>query len=79
MVAYEKLLNEIYAAVSLKYLWKEYQPYFIKSESPDWIDQLLGVVHQAKGAPYGKALLDEGKLAGFLTFFGPWELSLIHI
>ena len=30
-VAYEKLLNEIYAAVSLKYLWKEYQPYFIKS------------------------------------------------
>ena len=36
-------------------------------------DQLLGVVHQAKGAPYGKALLDEGKLAGFLTFFGPWE------
>ena len=36
-VAYEKLLNEIYAAVSLKYLWKEYQPHFVKSESPDWI------------------------------------------
>ncbi|MEE1077448.1 MAG: hypothetical protein UIC64_00185 [Agathobacter sp.] len=31
-MAYEKLLNEIYAAVSLKYLWKEYQPYFVKSE-----------------------------------------------
>lgn len=29
-VAYEKLLNEIYAAVSLKYLWKEYQPYCVK-------------------------------------------------
>lgn len=37
-MAYEKLLNEIYAAVSLKYLWKEYKPYFVKSESPDWIN-----------------------------------------
>ena len=41
MVAYEKLLNEIYAVVSLKYLWKEYQPYFIKSESPDWINETM--------------------------------------
>lgn len=40
-MAYEKLLNEIYAAVSLKYLWKEYQPYFIKSESPDWINDTM--------------------------------------
>ena len=38
VMAYEKLLNEIYAAVSLKYLWKEYQPYFVKSESPDLIN-----------------------------------------
>lgn len=38
-MAYEKLLNEIYAAVSLTYLWKEYKPYFIKSESPDWINE----------------------------------------
>ena len=30
-MAYEKLLNEIYAAVSLKYLWPEYQPTFKKS------------------------------------------------
>ena len=30
-MAYEKLLNEIYAAVSLKYLWAEYKPVFIKS------------------------------------------------
>ncbi len=38
-MAYEKsFLNEIYAAVSLKYLWKEYEPYFVKSESPDWIN-----------------------------------------
>ena len=40
-VAYEKLLNEIYAVVSLKYLWKEYRPYFIKSESPDWINETM--------------------------------------
>ncbi|MGN0365948.1 MAG: hypothetical protein ACI4E5_08445 [Suilimivivens sp.] len=40
-MAYEKLLNEIYAAVSLKYLWKEYKPYFIKSESPDWINEAM--------------------------------------
>ena len=40
-MAYEKLLNEIYAAVSLKYLWKEYQPYFVKSESPDWINETM--------------------------------------
>ena len=36
-------------------------------------DRLLGVIHQVKGAPYGKALIDEGKLAGFLAFFGPWK------
>ena len=41
IVAYEKLLNEIYAAVSLKYLWKEYRPCFIKSESPDWINETM--------------------------------------
>ena len=36
-------------------------------------DKLWGIIHQVKGAPYGKALIDEGKLAGFLAFFGPWE------
>ena len=35
------MLNEIYAAVSLKYLWKEYKPYFIKSEAPDWINETM--------------------------------------
>ena len=40
-MAYEKLLNEIYAAVSLKYLWAEYKPVFIKSESPDWINETM--------------------------------------
>lgn len=41
ILAYEKLLNEIYAVVSLKYLWKEYRPYFVKSESPDWINETM--------------------------------------
>ncbi len=40
-MAYEKLLNEIYAAISLKYLWPEYKPWFIKSESPDWINETM--------------------------------------
>lgn len=40
-LAYEKLLNEIYAAVSLQYLWKEYKPYFVKSEAPDWINETM--------------------------------------
>lgn len=30
-------------------------------------------VRRAKGAPYGKALLCEGRLAGFIAFFGPWN------
>lgn len=36
-------------------------------------EKLLEVVHSAKEAPYGKALYKDGKLTGFLAFFGPWE------
>ena len=62
MVAYEKLLNEIYAAVSLKYLWKEYQPYFIKSESPDWINDTMDF-----GLEVSQALLpDDGQEERFI-------------
>ena len=61
-VAYEKLLNEIYAAVSLKYLWKEYQPYFIKSESPDWINDTMDF-----GLEVSQALLpDDGQEERFI-------------
>ena len=61
-MAYEKLLNEIYAAVSLKYLWKEYQPYFIKSESPDWINDTLDF-----GLEVSQALLpDDGQEERFI-------------
>lgn len=62
LVAYEKLLNEIYAAVSLKYLWKEYEPYFVKSESPDWINPNMDF-----GLEVSQALLpDDGQEESFI-------------
>ena len=36
-------------------------------------DLLAEIIHQAKSATYGKALICEEKLVGFLAFFGPWE------
>lgn len=56
-MAYEKLLNEIYAAVSLEYLWPEYRPCFVKSESPDWINETMDL-----GLEVSQALLpDDGR------------------
>jgi len=61
-MAYEKLFNEIYAAVSLKYLWKEYQPGFVKSESPDWINETMKL-----GLEVSQALLpDDGQAERFI-------------
>ena len=61
-MAYEKLLNEIYAAVSLKYLWPEYQPFFVKSESPDWVNETMDF-----GMEVSQALMPEdGKTESFL-------------
>lgn len=61
-MAYEKLLNEIYAVVSLKYLWREYQPSFIKSESPDWINETMDF-----GLEVSQALLpDDGQTKSFI-------------
>lgn len=61
-MAYEKLLNEIYAAISLKYLWAEYQPSFVKSESPDWINE-----HMNLGLEVSQALLpDDGQTESFI-------------
>jgi len=42
-MAYEKLYNEIYAIVALKYLWRGYRPGFVKSESPDWLNREAGI------------------------------------
>ncbi len=61
-MTYEKLLNEIYAAVSLKYLWAEYKPAFIKSESPDWINENMDL-----GLEVSQALLpDDGQTESFI-------------
>ncbi|MGI6094092.1 MAG: hypothetical protein ACOYBL_01555 [Lachnospiraceae bacterium] len=61
-MAYEKLLNEIYAAVSLKYLWPEYKPSFVKSESPDWINETMDL-----GLEISQALLPEdGQTESFI-------------
>jgi len=59
---YEKLLNEIYAAVSLKYLWPQYKPGFVKSESPDWINESMDF-----GLEVSQALLpDDGQEKSFI-------------
>ncbi|MCD8364364.1 MAG: hypothetical protein LUC83_00825 [Clostridiales bacterium] len=61
-MAYEKLLNEIYAAISLEYLWPEYRPGFVKSESPDWINETMDF-----GLEVSQALLpDDGQMASFI-------------
>ncbi|MCM1107404.1 MAG: hypothetical protein NC355_10725 [Blautia sp.] len=61
-MAFEKLLNEIYAAVSLKYLWPEYRPTFVKSESPDWINRTMDL-----GLEVSQALLpDDGQTESFI-------------
>jgi len=61
-MVYEKLLNEIYAAVSLKYLWPDYKPSFIKSESPDWINEAMDM-----GLEVSQALLpDDGQTKSFI-------------
>lgn len=61
-MTYEKLLNEIYAVVSLKYLWREYQPSFVKSESPDWINETMNM-----GLEVSQALLpDDGQTKNFI-------------
>lgn len=41
-MTFEKLYNEIYAVVSLKYFWHGYRDGFIKSESPDWVNKIMG-------------------------------------
>lgn len=36
-------------------------------------DLLVEVIHKAKSATYGKTLICDEKLVGFLAFLGPWE------
>lgn len=53
-MAYEKLYNEIYAIVALKYLWRGYRPGYVKNESPDWLnpDQSVGIEVSQALLPY---------------------------
>ncbi|MDO4323809.1 MAG: hypothetical protein Q4C61_14935 [Lachnospiraceae bacterium] len=68
-MAYEKLLNEIYAAVSLKYLWQDYKPSFVKSESPDWINETMEL-----GLEVSQALLpDDGQTESFIEQYLGWK------
>lgn len=61
-MAYEKLYNEIYAIVALKYLWRGYRPGYEKCESPDWINRTESV-----GIEVSQALLPyDGQDASFL-------------
>lgn len=43
MVEFEKLYNEIFAILSLKYFWRDYSDGFIKGESPDWYNETSSV------------------------------------
>lgn len=52
MVEFEKLYNEIFAVVSLKYFWSGYADGFIKGESPDWFNVECGT-----GVEVSQALL----------------------
>ncbi|MBQ4611628.1 MAG: hypothetical protein IJB30_07795 [Clostridia bacterium] len=38
MVEFEKLYNEIFAILSLKFFWRDYSDGYIKGESPDWFN-----------------------------------------
>lgn len=70
-MAYEKLYNEIYAMVALKYLWRGYRPGYVKSESPDWVNEKESV-----GIEVSQALLPyDGQDAGFLE---AWLGKLSH-
>jgi len=40
-MTFEKLFNEIYAVVSLRYFWEGFDGVFVKNESPDWINPQL--------------------------------------
>ena len=43
MVEFEKLYNEIFAMISLKYFWRGYSDGYVKGESPDWYSERASV------------------------------------
>lgn len=64
-MAYEKLYNEIYAIIVLKYFWKDYKPGYIKWESPDWLNR-----KESTGIEVSQALLPyDGQAENFIEHF----------
>lgn len=64
-MAYEKLYNEIYAIVVLKYFWEDYKPGYIKWESPDWLNR-----KESTGVEVSQALLPyDGQAESFIEHF----------
>ena len=64
-MTYEKLYNELFALVSLKYFWKEYKDGFEKSESPDWVNEAAGF-----GIEVSQALLqNDGEAQNFIELY----------
>ncbi len=64
-MAYEKLYNEIYAVVVLKYFWEDYKPGYIKWESPDWLNR-----QEQTGIEVSQALLPyDGQAEHFIEDF----------
>lgn len=64
-MAFEKLFNELYAVVMLKYFWKPYVADFIKEESPDWVSHTLGL-----GMEVSQALLQQdGEAQKFIELY----------
>ena len=64
-MAFEKLFNELYAVVMLKYFWKPYVADFIKEESPDWVSHTLDL-----GMEVSQALLQQdGEAQKFIELY----------
>lgn len=66
-------IEEAVALCKLEYVEEMQKAQTMPTMDQEMEDRLWGIIHQVKGAPYAKALINEGKLAGFLAFFGPWE------
>lgn len=66
-------IEEAVALCKQEYMEEQQKTKIMPPMDREMEELLAGVIHQVKGAPYGKALIEEGKLAGFLAFFGPWE------
>lgn len=64
-MTFEKLYNELYAVVSIRYFWSGYQDGFVKSESPDWINEGMGF-----GLEVSQALLqNDGEARKFVNLY----------